>query len=149
MKYLSILILPLTLFASSIEAEKVIDAGGCQTKLIQKMEPQYPNTNFQGYAVIKFNINEMGALSNTKVKESMCVDSRSETGEIIFTKCPFFKAASVDASRYLKYKLPVDKNGQACSIKDHEYTYNYSLYSQDFKKDGFMSRDELIESLSN
>ena len=45
MKYLSILILPFILFASSIEAEKVIDAGGCQTKLIQKMEPQYPNTN--------------------------------------------------------------------------------------------------------
>jgi len=149
MKYLSILILPFILFASSIEAEKVIDAGGCQTKLIQKMEPQYPNTNFQGYAVIKFNISEMGTLANTKVKESMCVDSRSETGEIIFTKCPFFKAASVDASRYLKYKLPVDLNGKACSIKDHEYTYNYSLYSQDFKKDGFMSRNELIESLSN
>ena len=149
MKYLSILILPFILFAPSIEAEKVFDDSGCQTKLIQKMEPQYPNTNFQGYAVIKFNISEMGTLTNTKVKESMCVDSRSETGEIIFTKCPFFKAASVDASRYLKYKLPVDLNGKACSIKDHEYTYNYSLYSQDFKKDGFMSRDELIESLSN
>jgi len=149
MKYLSIIILPFILFASSIEAEKVIDASGCQTKLSQKMEPQYPNTNFQGYVVIKFNISEMGTLTNTKVKESMCVDSRSETGEIIFTKCPFFKAASVDASRYLKYKSPVDLNGKACSIKDHEYTYNYSLYSQDFKKDGFMSRDELIESLSN
>ena len=113
------------------------------------MKPQYPNTNYQGYAVIKFDINETGNLNNTKAIKSMCVESRSETGEIIFTKCPFFKTTSIDASRYLKYKLPVDLNGKACSIKDHEYTYNYSLYSQDFKKDGFMSRDELIESLSN
>ena len=149
MKYLSALILPLILFSSLIEAEKVINDNGCETKLIQMLKPQYPNTNYQGYAVIKFNINEKGTLNNTKVIKSMCVDSRSETGEIIFTKCPFFKTTSIDASRYLKYKLPVDLNGKACSIKDHEYTYNYSLYSQDFKKDGFMSRDELIESLSN
>ena len=149
MKYLSALILPLILFSSLIEAEKVIDDNGCQTKLIQMMKAQYPNTNYQGFAVIKFNINEKGTLNNTKVIKSMCVESRSETGEIIFIKCPFFKASSIDASRYLKYKLPVDLNGKACSIKDHEYTYNYSLYSQDFKKDGFMSRDELIESLSN
>jgi len=149
MKYLSTLILPLILFSSLIEAEKVINNVGCETKLIQMMKPQYPNTNYQGYAVIKFNINEKGTLNNTKVIKSMCVDSRSETGEIIFTKCPFFKTTSIDASRYLKYKLPLDKNGKSCSIKDHEYTFNYSLFSQDFKNDGFMTREELMESLTN
>ena len=77
MKYLSALILPLILFSSFAEAEKVIDDNGCQTKLIQMMKPQYPNTNYQGYAVIKFNINEKGTLNNTKVIKSMCVDSRS------------------------------------------------------------------------
>ena len=147
MKYLSALILPLILFSSLIEAEKVINDNGCETKLIQMMKPQYPNTNYQGYAVIKFNINEKGTLNNTKVIKSMCVDSRSETGEIIFTKCPFFKTTSIDASRYLKYKLPLNKNGKSCSIKGHEYIFNYSLFSQDFEKDGFISRDELIESL--
>ena len=149
MKYLSALILPLILFSSLIEAEKVIDDNGCQTKLIQMMKAQYPNTNYQGYAVIKFNINEKGTLNNTKVIKSMCVDSRSETGEIIFTKCPFFKTTSIDASRYLKYKLPLDKNGKSCSIKDHEYTFNYSLFSQDFENDGFMTRAELMKSLVN
>ena len=149
MKYLSALILPLILFSSLIEAEKVVNDNGCQTKLIQMMKPQYPNTNYQGYAVIKFNINEKGTLNNTKVIKSMCVDSRSETGEIIFTKCPFFKASSIDASRYLKYKLPLDKNGNSCAIKDHEYTFNYSLFSQDFKNDGFITREELMESLAN
>jgi len=149
MKYLSALILPLILFSSLIEAEKVIDDNGCQTKLIQMMKAQYPNTNYQGYAVIKFNINEKGTLNNTKVIKSMCVDSRSETGEIIFIKCPFFKATSIDASRYLKYKLPLDKNGKSCSIEDNEYIFNYSLFSQDFKNDGFTTREELIKSLTN
>ena len=149
MKYLSALILPLILFSSLIEAEKVVNDNGCQTKLIQMMKPQYPNTNYQGYAVIKFDINETGNLNNTKAIKSMCVESRSETGEIIFTKCPFFKTTSIDASRYLKYKLPLDKNGKSCSIKDHEYTFNYSLFSQDFENDGFMTRAELMKSLVN
>jgi hypothetical protein len=49
MKYLSLLILPLILFSSLIDAEKVINDNGCETKLIQMMKPQYPNTNYQDF----------------------------------------------------------------------------------------------------
>ena len=54
MKYLSASILPLILFSSLIEAEKVIDDNGCQTKLIQMMKPQYPNTNYQDFEIDGF-----------------------------------------------------------------------------------------------
>ena len=58
MKYLSALILPLILFSSLIEAEKVIDDNGCQTKLIQMMKPQYPNTNYQDFEIDGFMTRE-------------------------------------------------------------------------------------------
>ena len=58
MKYLSALILPLILFSSLIEAEKVIDDNGCQTKLIQMMKPQYPKTNYQDFEIDGFMTRE-------------------------------------------------------------------------------------------
>ena len=54
MKYLSALILPLILFSSLIEAEKVVNDNGCQTKLIQMMKPQYPKTNYQDFEIDGF-----------------------------------------------------------------------------------------------
>ena len=58
MKYLSALILPLILFSSLIEAGKVINDNGCETKLIQMMKPQYPKTNYQDFEIDGFMTRE-------------------------------------------------------------------------------------------
>ena len=46
------------------------------------MLPEYPNTNYQGYAVVSFDVNEMGELINIEAIESKCAISRNEDGSI-------------------------------------------------------------------
>ena len=80
------------------------------------MKPDYPKTNHQGFSIISFDINEDASISDVKVEKSMCVDSRDDQGKIKFKSCPFFIPVSIAASKYLKYKNPVNKNGKAKAV---------------------------------
>ena len=122
----------LFIFSFSIEAKNITNDQGCTTKKIQLMKPSYPATDFQGYGVVTFTINENGSVSKVRSKESECAISRNDDGSIKFKSCPFFKKSSVDAAKYLKYQPPVNENGESCTFERHPYRYTYSFYSIDF-----------------
>lgn len=105
------------------------------------MKPDYPKTNHQGFSIISFDINEDASISDVKVEKSMCVDSRDDQGKIKFKSCPFFIPVSIAASRYLKYKNPVNKNGKACKMKEY-FKYNFSIYKVEIINDNFLLRRE-------
>ena len=105
------------------------------------MKPDYPKTNHQGYSIISFDINEDASISDVKVEKSMCVDYRDDQGKIKFKSCPFFIPVSIAASKYLKYKNPLNKNGKACKIKEF-FKYNFSIYKVDIVNNNFLLRRE-------
>jgi hypothetical protein len=128
--------------AFGINAGVVEDEKGCKTKLIQMLIPDWPNANYQGYSIVSFNIDIDGGISKSKIKESKCAIARDENGAIIFETCPFFKKVSFAASKYLKYKKPINKEGLPCSIQNHKYKYNFSLYNIELKDSDFLLREE-------
>ena len=121
-------------------ANLIVDENGCSTKLVQIMKPEYPRANYQGYAIIQFDINVDGSVSNNKVSESMCALSRDKEGNIIFKKCPYFKSKAISASKYLKFKAPFNDNKFSCSIKNHFHKYTFKRYPSD--DDDFVLRKE-------
>ena len=139
MKY-SFLFILIVLYSSFGFANLIVDEKGCTTKMIQIMKPQYPRVNYQGYAIIQFDINKDGSVSNNKVSESMCAISRDMEGDIIFKKCPYFKLQAVGASKYLKYKPPLNDNKSSCSIKNHFHKYTFKTYPA--SNDDFVLRKE-------
>ena len=126
----------------AVSAENIEGENGCKTKLVQMLIPDWPNANYQGYSVVSFNINKDGGISESKIKESKCAIDRDENGIIVFKTCPFFKKVSFAASKYLKYKKPINKEGLSCSIKNHEYRYNFSLYNIEIEDNNFLLRKE-------
>lgn len=128
--------------ACSVSAEVVIDEYGCKTRLTQMLIPDWPNANYQGYSIVSFNINEDGEISKSIIKESKCAMERDKNGIIVFETCPFFKKVSFAASKYLKYKKPINKEGLPCSIENHKYKYNFSLYNIEIKNNDFLLREE-------
>ena len=106
MKY-SFLFFLIVIYSSLGFSNLIVDEKGCTTKMIQIMKPAYPRVNYQGYAIIQFDINKDGSVSNNKVSESMCALSRDMDGNILFKKCPYFKPQAVGASKYLKFKPPL------------------------------------------
>jgi len=127
------------LFVSFLSADNTNE---CLSKKIQIMLPEYPNTNYQGYAVVNFDVNEVGELTNIVASESKCAVSRNEDGSIKFKKCPFFKTNSVQAAKYMKYKEPINTNGTSCVLKNQTHRFTYSLYKRDVKNLDFLLRDE-------
>lgn len=125
-----------------VNAGVVEDEKGCKTKLIQMLIPDWPNANYQGYSIVSFNIDEDGGISKSKIKESKCAVARDESGAIVFETCPFFKKVSFAASKYLRYKEPINKEGLPCSIENHKYKYNFSLYNIEVKDNDFLLREE-------
>ena len=113
----------------------------CYSKLLQVMKPEYPKTNHQGYSIISFDINEDASISDVKVEKSMCVDSLDDQGEIKFESCPFFIPVSIAASKYLKYKKPINKYGNSCKMKEY-FKYNFSIYKVDIVNNNFLLRRE-------
>ena len=114
----------------------------CLSKKTQIMLPEYPNTNYQGYAVVSFDVNELGELINIEAIESKCAISRNDDGSIKFKKCPFFKTNSVQAAKFMKYKEPINTNGSSCVLKNQTHRFTYSLYKRDVKNLDFLLRDE-------
>ena len=141
-RYQKLLLAFITLIPFVVYAEKVESVNGCKTKLVQMLIPDWPNANYQGYSIVSFNINEDGGISESKIKESKCAIDRDEDGIIVFKTCPFFKKVSFAASKYLKYKKPINKEGLSCSIKNHEYRYNFSLYNIEIEDNNFLLRRE-------
>ena len=127
------------LFVSFLSADNTNE---CLSKKVQIMLPEYPNTNYQGYAVVSFDVNEMGELINIEAIESKCAISRNENGSIKFKKCPFFKTNSVQAAKFMKYKEPINTNGSSCMLKNQTHRFTYSLYKRDVKNLDFLLRDE-------
>ena len=111
--------------------------------------PEYPYTNYQGYALINFDVNEEGNLKNISAVESKCAISRKDDGSIKFRKCPFFKTNSIQAAKYIKYSPPVDTSGNPCTLKNQSHRYTYSLYKRNVKDLNFLLRDEFYEMRKN
>ena len=130
------------LFVSFLSADNTIE---CLSKKIQIMLPEYPNTNYQGYAVVSFDVNELGELINIEAIESKCVVSRNEDGSIKFKKCPFFKTNSVQAAKFMKYKEPINSSGDSCVFKNQTHRFTYSLYKRDVKDLDFVLRNEYYD----
>lgn len=135
----SFLFLFIAICSSLSFANLVVDEKGCTTKMIQVMKPEYPRANYQGYAIIQFDINKDGSVSNNKVSQSMCALSRDIDGNILFKKCPYFKPQAVSASKYLKFKPPLNDN-KSCSIKNHFHKYTFKIYPAN--NDDFVLRRE-------
>ena len=125
-----------------VNAGVVEDKKGCKTKLIQMLIPDWPNANYQGYSIVSFNIDKDGGISKSKIQESKCAIARDENGAIVFETCPFFKKVSFAASKYLRYQKPLNKEGLPCSIENHKYKYNFSLYNIELKDNDFLLREE-------
>ena len=128
--------------AFGVNAGVVEDKKGCKTKLIQMLIPDWPNANYQGYSIVSFNIDKDGGISKSKIQESKCAIARDENGAIVFETCPFFKKVSFAASKYLRYQKPLNKEGLPCSIENHKYKYNFSLYNIEVKDNDFLLREE-------
>ena len=82
------------------------------------MKPTHPDTGYQGFATVKFNINKKGLPKKIKAIRSVCAVGRDENGKIILKDCPFFKSNAVNAAKYLRYKPPSDDMGLSSEIKD-------------------------------
>ena len=134
------------IFISNLSAENL---NQCSSKKIQVMLPEYPNTNYQGYAVVSYDVNEMGELINIEAIESKCVISRNEDGSIKFKKCPFFKTNSVQAAKYIKYRSPINSDGNSCVLKNQTHRFTYSLYKRNVKNLDFLLRKEYYELRKN
>ena len=107
------------------------------------MKPTYPRTNYQGFGTVQFTIDKAGQVKNVKAVESLCAIGRDENGKIQLKKCPFFKANSVGAAKYIKYKPPLDQNGNACEISGKVHRYKYTKYKvRDLDYDDFLLRDD-------
>jgi hypothetical protein len=128
----------------NIQAKVIENDEGCTTKKLQIMKPTFPSTDYQGYGVVTFNINENGSVSRVRAKESQCAISRNSDGSIKFKSCPFFKKSLVDAAKYLKYSPPVTKDGTSCTFSTHFHRYTYSWYNVDFEDNNqFLFSDEV------
>ena len=114
----------------------------CQTKLVRVYEPLYPNTIYQGYSIVNFDIDTDSSITNIKATKSMCATSRNDNGEINFKTCPFFKPTSVAAAKFLKFNQPKDSSGKSCKITNAKIKYNYSLYNFKIINDNFLLRKE-------
>jgi len=114
----------------------------CSAQMIQVMKPTHPDTGYQGFATVKFNINKKGLPKKIKAIRSVCAVGRDENGKIILKDCPFFKSSAVNAAKYLRYKPPSDDMGLSCEIKDTTFEYKFSLYNVKLDYDDFIIRDD-------
>ena len=114
----------------------------CSAQMIQVMKPTHPDTGYQGFATVKFNINKKGLPKKIKAIRSVCAVGRDENGKIILKDCPFFKSSAVNAAKYLRYKQPSDDMGLSCEIKDTTFEYKFSLYNVKLDYDDFIIRDD-------
>ena len=121
----------------------------CTAKKIQIMKPLYPYASYQGYAIINYDVEEDGSVSNVKAIDSQCAMSRNEDGTIKFKKCPFFKSKSVEAGTLIKYTAPKTSSGDSCTLKNETHRYIFSLYNPGINDLNFILRDEFVDLMDN
>tara|TARA_B100000676_G_scaffold49087_1_gene48128 strand:- start:569 stop:1093 length:525 start_codon:yes stop_codon:yes gene_type:complete len=115
----------------------------CNTKMTQIMKPMYPRTNYQGFGTVQFNIDKTGSVTDVKAVQSLCAVGRDENGKIELKECPFFKSNSVGAAKYIKYKPPLDQNGEPCEVSGKVHRYKFTKYRvKDLDYDDFLLRDD-------
>ena len=56
--------------------------------MIQVMKPTHPDTGYQGFATVKFNINKKGLPKKIKAIRSVCAVGRDENGKIVIGEHP-------------------------------------------------------------
>ena len=125
--------------------------GDCSSQMIQVMKPAHPDTGYQGFAVVKFNVDTSGKPKNIKAINSECAIKRDKEGNIVLKRCPFFKSSAVNAAKFIRFNPPIDSKGNSCELTNETYEYKFSLYDyveleyddffirEDFKKDRFSS----------
>ena len=114
----------------------------CSTQMIQVMKPMHPDTTYQGFATVRFDVDTNGNLKNIKSISSECAVGRDDDEKIILKKCPFFKSNSVNAARYIKFKPPTDSNGNSCEVYNRTFEYKFSLYNIELEYDDFLIRGD-------
>ena len=110
--------------------------------MLQVMKPSHPDTSYQGFAVVRFDITSKGNTKNIKAISSECAIGRDDKEKIILKKCPFFKSSAVNAAKYIKFKPPLDSNGNSCEILNRTFEYKFSLYNVELEYDDFLIRDD-------
>ena len=119
------------------------EASDCSSQMIQVMKPQHPDTSYQGFAVVKFNVDVNGKPKNIKAINSECAIKRDKEGNIILKRCPFFKASAVNAAKFIRFNPPVDSNGDSCEITNRTFEYKFSLYDYvELEYDDFLIRED-------
>ena len=93
----------------------------CSSQMIQVMKPLHPDTSYQGFAVVKFNVDVNGKPKNIKAINSECAIKRDKEGNIVLKRCPFFKSNAVNAAKFIRFNPPVDSNGDSCDIITADY----------------------------
>ena len=117
-------------------------SNNCSTKMVQVMKPLHPNTGYQGFAVVQFNIDKEGNPKKIRAISSECATGRDKKGKIVLKKCPFFKSNAVSAAKYIKYEPPVDGSGNSCEVKNKTFEYKFSLYNVELEYDDFFIRED-------
>ena len=120
----------------------------CKTNMKQYMKPTHPDTNYQGFGTVIFNINTKGFPKKIKSISSECAVGRDKNEKIILEKCPFFKSNAVNAAKYMRFTPPKDSQGNSCEIKDMTFTYKFSLYNIKLDDNDFLIRED-IKNISN
>ena len=118
-------------------------SNNCSAKMVQVMKPLHPNTNYQGFAVVQFNIDKNGNPKKIRAISSECAIKRDKKGKIVLKKCPFFKSNAVNAAKYIKYDPPVDGSGNSCEVNNKTFEYKFSLYNVELEYDDFFIREDI------
>jgi hypothetical protein len=76
----------------------------------------------------------------------MCLRHNRKKDTYAFSSCGVFISKAIAASRYIKFKPPVDKNGNACSIQNNKHLYRFVT-----KKDNKIEKvkDAFVAELDN
>ena len=66
-------------------------SNNCSAEMVQVMKPLHPNTNYQGFAVVQFNIDKNGNPKKIRAISSECAIKRDKKGKIVLRFRMYFK----------------------------------------------------------
>ena len=121
------LILSISIF--SFNYSLYAEDNNCSSKMVQVMKPTHPDTNYQGYAVVQFNVDKQGIPKNIKAISSSCATTRDSNDKIVLKTCPFFKTNAVNATKYMRFNPPIDNDGNLCEMVNITHEYKFSIYN--------------------
>ena len=122
-----------------------IEQDGCSTKLKQVMRPEYPAVKISGYAIVNFDIKTNGRVESIKSHKSMCLRYNRKDDTHSFKSCGVFISKAIAATPYMEFKPPIDKDGNACSIKNKKHLYRFMTNRNDKVAAAFAEELDKIE----